>query len=111
MSQFQFNKTLRTFWLNFFHLKSWQCKMCDNLKVWCLVSRVTCHMLHVTCPMSLASTATATEPPPASANSPYYAQQDAAADVQLDPSTMRRKDQQIYFFQCCYFRLLLNQNC
>ena len=29
------------------------------------VSRVTCHMLHVTCHLSLTQTATAIDPPPA----------------------------------------------
>ena len=63
------------------------------------MSDVRCHMLHVTCTsqLLLTPTATATDPPPASTTS--NTQQDAAVDLDLDPSIMICKG----FYTVFYF--------
>ena len=47
------------------------------------MSDVKCQVSPLACHMSLTVTPTAMDPPPA--NSPPYTQQDAAADLDLDP--------------------------
>ena len=51
-----------------------------------------CCVSPITCCMSLTPTANATDPP---LITPQYAQQDAAADLNLDQSTMSLKDPKI----------------
>ena len=59
-------------------------------------SGVTCHLSPVTFSMSLTLTDTATDPP-----LPHYPQQDAAADLDLDPSAVSGKDPPFFSSSFC----------
>ena len=74
---------------------------CHMSCVRCHVSHITCCASPVTCGMSLTPTATATvtDHPPA-IKLPRCAQQDSAADVDLDPPTMSNKDTEISLSFC-----------
>ena len=63
------------------------------------VTRVTCRVSPVTCHISLMPTARAMVPPPANS----HAQQNDAADLDLDPSQISCKDPKIIFFCATIF--------
>ena len=63
----------------------------------CHVSQVLSRVSPATCHMSITPTSTATDPPPAIL--PHYRQQDAAADLDLNPSTMSCEDPKSNFIQ------------
>ena len=55
--------------------------------------------------MSLTPTATAMDPP-----LPKYKRQDAAADLDLDPSIVSQKDQQVFVFFALQFLTIFSQS-
>ena len=85
--------------------------MCPVSCAMCHVSCVRCHMSCVACHLSYVTNANSQSHGPCPCHLPYYAQQGAAADLDLDPSTMSCQDQLIYFFPRGYLRQLLNKNC
>ena len=69
----------------------------------CQVSGVTCRLLLVICHLSYVTNANSHSHGPSPRLFPHYAQQDAAADLDIDPSTIKTS---VTFTQLCNFYVL-----